>query len=378
MSVEAPPKPESPSLPEPQTHAGRLQGLDGLRAISALLVVWHHCFFMVWPPMYGKAPDGVAANLTSWLAFGHFPVVVFIVISGFCLGLPVAQNRWRGWREFYRRRARRILPPYYASVALSLLLIAILIGQDTGTHWDASVPVDYSQVWKHLLLVNNIFGAHEINGVYWSIAVEWQIYLLFPPLVWLWIKWGPYVTAGAAILLAYAMSAKTHETAYHWTSAHLLGSFALGLLAAHLHHHKHLSRVLLAGVASLASGGVVYYCTITPIGEASRHFPALDIPVGMAAACLLLLAVQPGTTSNRILELRGLRNTGAFSYSLYLVHMPLLQVVWLTAVAPLGLTGVSALLVMLTLGTVVSIAAAYGFYLLVERRFSQQVADRNT
>ena len=370
MSVEAPPKPASPALPEPRQQPERLQGLDGLRAISALLVVWHHCFFMVWPPMYGKAPEGMAANMTSWLGFGHFPVVVFIVISGFCLGLPVAQNRWRGWKDFYKRRARRILPPYYASVVLSLVLIAVLIGQDTGTHWDGSVPVKYGEIWKHLLLVNNIFSAHEINGVYWSIAVEWQIYLLFPLLVWLWLKWGPYAAATAAILIAYAISAKTHGTPYHWTSAHLLASFAFGLVAAYLYHHKRVARAVLAGVAALATAGVVYYCAITPIAEASRHFPTLDIPVGIAAACLLLLAVQPGTTPNRMLEVKGLRNTGTFSYSLYLVHMPLLQVVWLAAVAPLGFNGLSAFLVMITLGTVVSLVAAYGFYLLVERRFS--------
>jgi peptidoglycan/LPS O-acetylase OafA/YrhL len=372
MSVEAPPKPESPSLPEPQPQPGRLQGLDGLRAISALLVVWHHCFFMVWPPMYGKAPEGLAANLASWLAFGHFPVVVFIVISGFCLGLTIAQNRWRGWKDFYKRRARRILPPYYASVALSLLLIAVLIGQDTGTHWDGSVPVKYGEIWKHLLLVNNIFSAHEINGVYWSIAVEWQIYLLFPFLAWLWLKWGPYTSAAAAIVIAYMISAKTHRTPFHWTSAHLLASFALGFLAAHLHQNFKIKKSVLAGAGLLTAGAVIYYCSITPIAEVSRHFPVLDIPVGIAAACLLLLAVQPGTTPNRLLEISALRNTGAFSYSLYLVHMPLLQVVWLTTILPLGLTEVSAFVAMFLIGTTVSLAVAYAFYLAVERRFQSK------
>ena len=48
-----------------------------------------------------------------------------------------------GARSFFRRRARRLLPPYYASFGLSLLLIWTVIGTRTGTHWDISVPVDW-------------------------------------------------------------------------------------------------------------------------------------------------------------------------------------------------------------------------------------------
>ncbi|WP_410959855.1 acyltransferase family protein, partial [Salmonella sp. SAL4356] len=72
------------------------------------------------------------------LVTGHLAVSIFIVISGFCLALPVvaAGDRMRdGSLNFFKRRARRILPPYYGALAFSLLLIATVLGKKTGSLW---------------------------------------------------------------------------------------------------------------------------------------------------------------------------------------------------------------------------------------------------
>src|SRR5205807_888516 len=106
-----------------------------------------------------------------WLfGFDHYAVTTFIVISGFCLMLPVAiagGTLKGGAKQFYQRRARRILPPYYAALALS---VAIALAR--------GVPVTNGSLISHALLIHD-FGASwifDINGALWSIAVEWQLY----------------------------------------------------------------------------------------------------------------------------------------------------------------------------------------------------------
>jgi peptidoglycan/LPS O-acetylase OafA/YrhL len=119
------------------------------------------------------------------MSFAREAVALFIVLSGFCLMLPVvrhgAEIQGGAW-QFFKRRARRILPPYYFALAISLLLIWTVIGQKTNTHWDASLPADGKAIWTHLLLLQDVFQdtSARINHVMWSISVEWRIYFLFP------------------------------------------------------------------------------------------------------------------------------------------------------------------------------------------------------
>ncbi len=95
----------------------RIASLDGMRGIAALYVVLHHAYFEV----SEAAPKEWLVGRFAWLAFGHYAVAVFIVLSGFSLaaGDPMRGGFW----AYVRRRARRILPPYYVALGLSLLLI---------------------------------------------------------------------------------------------------------------------------------------------------------------------------------------------------------------------------------------------------------------
>ena len=176
--------------PSPRLH---IAFLDGLRALAALFVVLTHCVAYV-------QPQGVP--LPSWLravavltTFGHYAVDVFIVLSGFCLALPVVRGNGQlagGALSFFGKRARRILPPYFFTLALSLLLIWLAIGRSTGTLWDTCLPADDKGVLTHLFLVQDLARGEnsKINYPLWSISVEWRIYFLFPLLVALRRRWG--------------------------------------------------------------------------------------------------------------------------------------------------------------------------------------------
>ena len=94
----------------------RLAGLDGVRGLAALFVVVNHVFLRAFP---GYPVDN-APLWAGWFIYGRFAVVVFIVLSGFSLALSPARHGWRldGVSRFAHRRARRILPPYWAALVL--------------------------------------------------------------------------------------------------------------------------------------------------------------------------------------------------------------------------------------------------------------------
>ena len=124
--------PDVAASPPPRVH---LMQVEGMRAIAALIVYVNHAYAQVWNPQYGRRPGGILSAFSYFMVAGHLSVTVFIVISGFCLTLPVvsAGEQLRGGTfEFLKRRARRILPPYYGALALCLALIATVIGKPTG------------------------------------------------------------------------------------------------------------------------------------------------------------------------------------------------------------------------------------------------------
>src|SRR5579884_1165265 len=160
-----------------------------MRALAAYVVFVNHAYAQVWPPWLPALPPRFLSMFSYSLVAGHLSVSVFIVISGFCLTLPVcrAGGELRGGvRGFLTRRARRILPPYYGALAFCLVLIWTVIGRPTGSLWDVPIRVTPVAVAAHALLVQDLFGTGAINYVFWSIAVEWQIYFLFPLLVLSW------------------------------------------------------------------------------------------------------------------------------------------------------------------------------------------------
>ena len=155
-----------------------------MRGLAALYIILYHVY----------APDGLPAVIRhglSWLRFGHYVVGVFIVLSGYSLMLPVvraADGRIPGGTlDFFKRRARRILPPYYAALVLSLAYGALMrrsseIGLSRMKSQAPDVNFEVGNLVTHLLLVHNWFPrwVFAVNATHWSVATEWQIYFLFP------------------------------------------------------------------------------------------------------------------------------------------------------------------------------------------------------
>ena len=358
-----------------------LAHVDGMRAFAALVVLLNHAYAQIWTEFYGQFPKGLMGGLTYFLALGHLAVSVFIVISGYCLMLPVVRGNGTlrgGSTRFFKKRARRILPPYFGALAFSLLLIWLLIGQPTQTLWDVAINFSLKDVVSHVLLLQNIFGTGRINYVFWSIATEWQIYFLFPALVWLWRRVDPRAIVLAALAFGFALTFLFGHTRLGRANPHYLGLFVLGMLTAHLVHAapRHLARphrpllwqAIFAGPLLLAAVLISRWGWRLSI----QRWPYLDIIVAIVtAAALVVAARQPRGLVHAFFSWRPLALIGTFSYSLYLIHAPLLQLFWQYLIQPYGLGDNSRFAVLLLAGGPLILGASYLFFRCFEQPFMQ-------
>jgi peptidoglycan/LPS O-acetylase OafA/YrhL len=324
-----------------------LDWLDGLRALAALFVFQAHYVGIL-------APAGGSTWRTSWLLswtqWGHFAVNLFIVISGYCLMLPVLRKGTLagGAAGFYRRRARRILPPYFVALVLFVLLGCWRSGRSAAfylaaQHWHILACVTMMQDWF----------AQDINPVFWSVAVECHIYLLFPLLLFAWRKIGPFWTIAACFVITEPLSVYLMSTPYLNSCLHYTTLYTFGMLAASLR----ASPVRSAALWAVCTVPVLAYVTVAGKPVAQQYCEIIDIPLGVGCAALLVLSSDWPPLS-RLLSWRPLSFLGSFAYSIYLIH-PAFVGEW---VLRLGRAEQLAL-------PVGAIGVCYFFHILFERPF---------
>lgn len=367
----------------PKVH---LKYVEGMRATAALIVFVNHAYAQSWNPLRQMAPTGLLSSLSYSLIAGHLSVTIFIAISGFCLTVPVvtAGDRLRdGAVAFFKRRARRILPPYYAALALCLLLIGTILGQPTGSFWDVPILVTRNAIVSHVLLLQDLFGTGSINYVFWSIAVEWQIYFFFPLLVWMWRRYGPWIALSTTLVVGYLVRILVGTPRIERAHPHYLGIFALGMLAAYVAQSGREPYVSVRQKAPwgwLCAAGFVVTVGLTwawGLDLAMARFYVLDLPVGvMAASALVVASRSPRGALARFFSWKPLVLIGTFSYSLYLVHAPLLQMLWLYILTPAGIAPVAMFVFFITIGLAIILVASYGFFLVAEAPFLRKTPAR--
>lgn len=296
------------------TTSARVEGVDALRGLAAIAVfVCHIGGYWGFLDLPGKLPQLVAA--------GAHGVDVFIVISGFCLALPLAGHR-RPLRvpQFYGRRAWRILPPYYVALAIAAVLALLpatwhLTVARQATLGDVLLHLVTGQAW-----VPGEVGT--INGSLWSVALEVQLYLLFPLLVLAWRRWGivPVLVGAVALDLAWRGSGALGGPAPLGSDLVVparLDQFVAGMACA---------VAIRAGFTWSVRRGLVVFAiaTLAALGTSTLD---LGVFTGVAwaaagSSAVLLLAGPLG----RALGGSALDRFGARSFSFYLLHQPVLLV----------------------------------------------------
>jgi peptidoglycan/LPS O-acetylase OafA/YrhL len=350
------------------TGRNRLAGLDGIRGLAALFVVVNHIFLRTFP---GYPVDN-APFWAGWFIYGRFAVVVFIVLSGFSLSLSPARHGWRldSISRFAYRRARRILPAYWAALAFSLA-VAWLVVPPPGQGLPGS-----KSVLVNGLLVQNIVGAPSPNRSLWTMAVEAQLYLLFPLLLLTVRRFGAVVMVAAVALVVAAVGivgphVPRLDTFVIQSAPDLAALFAIGILAAGIVGASRARRSWPWAWLALAAAAPVV-ATIWWRGSVWTldHLFWVDLALGPAIACLLAaLASGRPAPLLRLLDSRPIRSLGLSSYSLYLIHGPIVIVVYEEFVAGRFRHGALAFLVTVALVVPLTIALARLFAAVFEPPF---------
>ena len=345
----------------PRLH---LAHIDGLRALCALWVLLFHAL---------DASRRSAPFALRWITWGHFAVPAFIAISGFCLMMPVVQRGEikGGAKQFYWRRVRRILPPYYAA-----LLLFIVMHQVTSRR----------QIISHLLLLHNLSPDTfhgNINASFWSIAVESQIYILFPLFILLWRRAGTVRGVGAALIVSYLANAALIHTSLWGLCLHYIGLFAVGAAGAVCAFSAQAEVVRFR--ERLAWPAAAFFLTLLlfalmecvpfprdgyPMnGMSGLQISAYNLFIAAIVACLLVAATLRDNVVRRALSWTPLVWLGSFSYSLYLLHQPLVLWFWRRFAANHHLSLGASVLLFLFVVVPGIIGASYLFHRLFERPF---------
>jgi peptidoglycan/LPS O-acetylase OafA/YrhL len=361
--------------------------LDGVRGYAALYVVMHHAWNeMGWQDANKQLPCWLQ-HLMSFFAPGTYGVAVFIVLSGYCLMLPAASatdNSLRGGpARYFKRRAFRILPPYFAAFALSLVFYAAFspfrhaTGIQTQLSSCAEPATLKAAILSHLLLVHNVGAtwAFKFNSPLWSVATEWQIYFALPFLLLpLWRKTNSIILALVAIfcgLLPHFVFHGLYDSAQHW----LLGQFGMGCAAAAI---SFSARSLDKRLKDLPWGlltalTLALLLIINFLPQLEKYWQAQAILSGVPAACMLVWCQKRGTDSATAGPIIGFFQNrfalwlGKISYSLYLTHI--LVVMLVSSYAPRELSWTSRLVVYMVADTLLALGLATVFHQVVERHF---------
>jgi peptidoglycan/LPS O-acetylase OafA/YrhL len=353
------------------SRSRRLAGLDGIRGLAALYVVVNHVFLRAFP----SHPVGHAPFWAAWFIYGRFAVVVFIVLSGFSLALSPARHGWRldAVARFAQRRARRILPAYWAALAFSLAVAWLIVPQPGN-----GVP-NGTSVLVNGLLVQNIVAAHSPNAAFWSMAVEAQLYIAFPLLLLMVRRWGGIAMVAAVTLIVVAVGVVGPHVAHldvfviH-SPPDLAALFAVGILSAGIVGASTARRswpwprlALAAAVPVLVM--IWWQGSVWTLD----HLYWVDLALGPAIACLLAgLATGRPARLLRVLDARPIRSLGSCSYSLYLTHAPIVAIVCERIVAGRVAPGVPAFLVSLALVLPLTVVFARVFAAVFEIPFQRQ------
>ena len=346
----------------------RLSGLDGIRGLAALYVVVNHIFLRTFPGY----PHDRAPFWAGFFIYGRFAVVVFIVLSGFSLALSPARHGWRldSVFRFAGRRARRILPAYFAALAFSLA-VAWLVVAPPGE----GAP-DTRSVVVNGLLVQNLVRAPSPNRAFWTMAVEAQLYVALPLLLLMVRRLGGIVMVATVTLAVAAVGiAGPHNPRLHTfviqSPPDLAALFAIGILAAGAVGASRSRKAWPWAWLALAAAAPVLL-TIRWQGSVwtLTHLLWVDLALGPAVACLLVgLATGRPAPLVRLLDSRPIRSLGLSSYSVYLLHEPIVVVVYKRIVAQRYHHGPTAFLVMAAIVVPVTIALAWLFAAVFERPF---------
>ena len=375
----------SPATPR---TSWRIPEIDGVRALAMLMVFTYHAWENGDAPRHMVHLLGREFNLFGML--GQFPagVDLFMVLSGFCLFLPICKRvgapvGW-DWKDYARRRVQRIVPTYYVAILFATLLPYVLVILFHLLHQKANwQPLPSAKQYiTHLTFTHTLFPDTwaGVCGAFWSLGLEAQFYLVFPLVIWAYAKYGIRVSAAMVVISVVYRVVASKLTDPGWTPQFLVGifflgrwmEFALGMLAAYTvaaYRRKDRTRPGWEGTLAITGGLGLYALATSPLVDSMWAFPARELLLGTAYAILMTALCITATPIRKLFASKPMVKLALFSYSLFLIHQPLAYYMSEMFKKVLHLGGEKRFLMLLTVGFAIIAGISYLFFLLFEKPF---------
>ena len=310
-------------------YRGYRPDVDGLRGVAILAVLLYH--YRV-PGIHG----------------GFVGVDIFFVFSGFLISRNVFHDIQAGtwsYARFYTRRARRLFPALFATLVLSFIAAVVLL-MPNDLEWFATTALHSAVSTSNLLywLELGYFGPDAGRTALlhtWSLSVEEQFYLIWPLLMLLMLgrgRRGPaplvltLLAAGAASVWAAQWLLQSDARAAFYLMPFRIIEFAAGGLLVWL---PRLSRRWLWAEEALLLAGLGVLLGVTLTYRSTMPYPGVNALLPTLGAALAIYAGQ-APRAGLLLRNAALVWIGLISYSLYLVHWPLLVFTEVTLLRPIA------------------------------------------
>ena len=361
-----------------QVHLERVPQVEFLRCVAVAGVFLFHA----WSAMPEIAQsDQFGYLLAKVSSLGHLGVVIFNIVTGLVLSLPHLGPKKAdvpNYLAFLRRRFLRILPHYWIALVFWSLL---LLGSSS------SLSGLWIPLLAHLFFVHTLSPAtfFSIVPAYWWLGLLAQFYLVFPPLLRLFRRWGPLRSLLGTSLLCWGSWFMLHQLSLHETGGMLarldyllyfnlpsrLPEFAAGMWLASARSNPEGPGAAQFGKPALGSSlsGKFLVSSALILGLLGFWVPPDQLPLYhpyLSAWCVLLVtAVLRSPLAESLGSLAWIRRLGNTSYSIYLLHQPVLTY----GAMGFGLVGLTINFwpVLLVPAALVTVALSLGLDLLVGR-----------
>jgi peptidoglycan/LPS O-acetylase OafA/YrhL len=355
----------------------RLAPLDGIRGIAVLAIIAYHTLRVT-------GDGGLVLHAWRFVQESTWSGVdLFFVLSGFLItGILLDSTQGKGYfRNFYARRALRIMPLYYATLCLALIVVPLALGP-------SRLPALYSrltsnQLWLWLYLQNYLqsHGEHQLPGFghFWTLAVEEQFYWVWPFVVY-FVSRRRLLWLCLAVCLAepFVRLSLLHIGVSGWAVRELtptrMDTLLWGALVAILIRDKDLLARWRTPLYIAASASALTLLALTR----TRGFLLYGAPEMIVAgyslfallfAVLILTSAENHGLLGQALSAPALRWFGKYSYALYIVH-PIVYLGYAAVLAPrLALPRFPAAIACFLVVTATSGLIAWISWQLLESRF---------